>query len=132
MTRNIRPRLRLENHKVTQKEEEVPEGDSMVEGMTFPRGRGRGRGGEVKYYACGKIRHMSWECPEKKKEGGGEAHILEAQRKNIEAESVEDGRSLIMKKVLLKPGKEVENPIDYGWLSLMSTLEESPVAQRFG
>jgi hypothetical protein len=40
---------------------------------SFSRGRGRGRGGEVKCYACGKTWHMSWECPEKKKDG--EAHI---------------------------------------------------------
>jgi hypothetical protein len=24
----------------------------------------------VRCYNCGKIGHMSWECPEKKKEGG--------------------------------------------------------------
>ena len=45
---------------------------------------------------------MSWECPEKKKEGGGEAHISEAQRSDVEAEGAEDGRSLMMRKVLLK------------------------------
>jgi hypothetical protein len=45
--------------------------------------RGRGRGG-IRYYACGKTGYMSWECPEKMKEGG-EAHILEAQRGNFEA-----------------------------------------------
>jgi hypothetical protein len=47
----------------------------------FPRGRGRGRGGEVKCYACGKTGHMSWECPEKKNAGVGEAHISEAQKR---------------------------------------------------
>jgi hypothetical protein len=51
---------------------------------------------------------MSWEIPERKKEGGVEAHILEAQRKNVEAEGAEDGRSLMMNKVLLKPEQEVE------------------------
>jgi hypothetical protein len=35
---------------------------------------------------------MSWECPEKKKEGG-EAHISEAQKLNVEAEGAEDGKS---------------------------------------
>jgi hypothetical protein len=53
---------------------------------------------------------MSWECPDKNKEGG-EAHILEAQKINFEAEGVEDGISLMLKKVLLKPEPEVENPV---------------------
>jgi hypothetical protein len=54
MIRHKSPRLRLENHIVTQKEEEVPEGDKYGGRNYFPRGRGRGRGGEVKCYACGK------------------------------------------------------------------------------
>jgi hypothetical protein len=45
---------------------------------------------------------MSWEFPEKKKEGG-EAHISEAQKLNVEAKGAKDGRSLMLKKVLLKP-----------------------------
>jgi len=53
---------------------------------------------------------MSWECPEKKKKGGGEAHISEAQKMNVEAEGVEDGTSLMLRKVLLKPEAEVEKP----------------------
>jgi hypothetical protein len=54
---------------------------------------------------------MSWECPKKNKEGGGEAHISEAHRRNVEAEGVEDGTSLMLRKVLLKPEAEVENPV---------------------
>ena len=51
---------------------------------------------------------MSWECPERQREGeGGEAHILEAQ-KNVEAEAAEGGQNLMMRKVLLKPEKEIE------------------------
>jgi hypothetical protein len=51
---------------------------------------------------------MSWECPEKQKERGGEAHILEAQRGNAEAEGEEDGISLMLRKFLLKPEVKVE------------------------
>jgi hypothetical protein len=54
---------------------------------------------------------MSWDCPKKKKEGGGEAHISEAQRRDVEAEGAEDGRSLMLRKVILKPEEKVENPV---------------------
>jgi hypothetical protein len=79
---------------------------------TFPhtRGRGRGRGGEMKCFTCGKNGHKSYECPDRKKEGG-ETHISEAQGWNVEAKDAEGGRSLMMKKILLTPEKEVENPV---------------------
>jgi hypothetical protein len=54
---------------------------------------------------------MLWECPEKNKEGGGEAHISEAQRRDVEEEGAEDVRSLMLRKVLLKPEVEVEKPV---------------------
>ena len=47
-------------------------------GRSSSRGRGRSRGGEVRFYACGNIGHMSWECPDKNKEGRGQAQISEA------------------------------------------------------
>ena len=47
-------------------------------GRSYSRGRGRSRGGEVRCYSCGKTWHMSWECLEKKKQGGGKAHISES------------------------------------------------------
>jgi hypothetical protein len=77
---------------------------------TFPhtRGRGRGRGGVITCFTCGKDGHKSFECPEKKKDSG-EAHIAEAQRRDVENEDTEGGRSLMMRKVLLTPGKEVED-----------------------
>jgi hypothetical protein len=91
----------------------------------FPRGRGRGRGGEVKCYAYGKTGHMSWDCPEKKKTaGGGEAHISEAQKRNVETEMevevAKEGRSLMMRKVLMKPEKEVRELVQRN--SLFRTL----------
>jgi hypothetical protein len=65
----------------------------------------------VKLYACGKTGNMSWECPKKKKDARtGEDHISEAQKRNVEAEAVEEGRSLMMRKVLVKPEKEVREP----------------------
>jgi hypothetical protein len=79
---------------------------------TFPRtrGRGRGRGGVITCFTCGKNGHKSYECPDKKKEIG-EAHIAEAQRRDVEAEDAEGGRSLMMRKVLLTPEKEVESSV---------------------
>jgi hypothetical protein len=53
---------------------------------------------------------VSWECPEKNKEGG-ESHISEAQRGNVEEEGAEDGRSLMLRKVLLNPEAEVEKQV---------------------
>jgi hypothetical protein len=50
----------------------------------FPRGRGRGKGGEVKCYSYVKIGHMYWECPKKKNVGGRQDHISKGHRKNVE------------------------------------------------
>jgi hypothetical protein len=45
----------------------------------FPhtRGRGRGQGGVITCFTCGKNGHKSFDCPDKKKDGG-ETHIVEA------------------------------------------------------
>jgi hypothetical protein len=51
---------------------------------------------------------MSWECPKRKKKGG-EAHILEAQKRDVEAEGTKYGRYLMMKKVLLKPKQDLKS-----------------------
>jgi hypothetical protein len=73
---------------------------------SFPIGRGRGRGigGIVKCYTCGKEGYKSWEWLDRKREGR-EAHISEVE-KHVEAEAKEGGRNLMMRKVLLKPEKE--------------------------
>jgi hypothetical protein len=50
---------------------------------------------------------MSWECPKRKKKGGGGyAQISKAQRRNVEVEETKDGKSFMMRKVLLKVEKE--------------------------
>jgi hypothetical protein len=63
----------------------------------------------MKCFTYGKNGHKSYECPDRKKEGG-ETHITEAQGWNVEAEDAEGRRSLMMMKVLLTPEKETENP----------------------
>jgi hypothetical protein len=79
---------------------------------TFPhtRGRGRGRGGVITCFTCGKNGHKSYECLYKKKDVG-ESHIAKAQRRDVEAEDAEGKRSLMMRKVLLTPEKEVESSV---------------------
>ena len=85
------------------------EGDTLMQTL-FPRtrGRGRGRGGVITCFTCGNNGHKEVDCPDRKKDGG-EAHIAEAQRRDVEVEDAEDGRSLMMRKVLLTPEKEVED-----------------------
>jgi hypothetical protein len=48
---------------------------------------------------------------QRKRKELGETHITEAQRGDVEAEDAEGGRSLVMRKVLLIPEKEVESSI---------------------
>jgi hypothetical protein len=33
----------------------------------------------VKCFVCGNIGQKSWECPDRKRDGGGEAHISEGR-----------------------------------------------------
>jgi hypothetical protein len=107
MTRNINPTMMTEKP-----HSHLERGGSsrgrQDGGRSSSRGGGRGRGGEVRCYTCGKAGHKSWECLERKKEGEGEAHISEAQRINFEAEGAEDGTSLMLRKFLLKPEAKVE------------------------
>jgi hypothetical protein len=77
---------------------------------TFPhtRGRGRGRGGIITCFTCGKDGHKAVDCPDRKMDRG-ESHITEAQRRDVENEDTRSGKSLTVHKVLLTPEKEVED-----------------------
>jgi hypothetical protein len=94
-----------------QKEKHTEQRGGYADNNRFPRtkGRGRGRGGVITCFTCGKNGHKSVDCPDRKKDGE-EAHIVEAQRRDVEAECAEGGRSLVMRKFLLTPEKQMENP----------------------
>jgi hypothetical protein len=83
---------------VEQQEHHTEQRGGYADNNTFPRtrGRGRGRGGVITCFTCGKNGHRSFKCLEKKKETG-ETHIAKAQRRDVEAEYAEGGRSLVVK-----------------------------------
>jgi hypothetical protein len=76
MTRHKNPKMRLRNHIVTRKEEEVPRKTRWWKKF-FQRKRKRQRRRSEMLHLW-KGGHKSWECPERNKEGEGEAHISEA------------------------------------------------------
>jgi hypothetical protein len=97
---------------VEQRGKHIEQRGDYADNNNFPctRGRGRGRGGVIACFTCGKNGHRYYECPDKKKEGG-EAHITEEKRRDVEAEDAEGERLLMMQKVLLTPEKEVESSV---------------------
>jgi hypothetical protein len=52
--------------------------------------------------------HKVVDCPDRKVDRG-EAHIIEAQKRDAENIDADNGRSLGMHKILLTPEKEVES-----------------------
>jgi hypothetical protein len=92
-----KPQTQTERGGSSQRGKYTEQKGRYANGNIFPctKGTGSGRGGVVKCFTCGKVEHKSYECPDKKKEGV-ETHIAKAQRRNVEAEDVEGGRSLMM------------------------------------
>ena len=70
---------------------------------------------------------MSWDCLERKR--GGETHILEEHKRDVEIEGAEDGRSLMMKKVLLKQEPENEKPAQRNNLFITSCKTKDKVCK---
>jgi hypothetical protein len=64
MTRHKYPNMRLRNDIVTSKRRKFSRKRSGGRSSS----RGRGRGGEVRCYTCGKSGHKSWQCPKRNKE----------------------------------------------------------------
>jgi hypothetical protein len=83
-----------------QREHHTEQRGGYVDNNRFPCTRGRGRGGVITCFTCGKDGHKSVDYPNRRKDGG-ETHIAEAQRRYVEAEYGEGERSLVMRKVLL-------------------------------
>jgi hypothetical protein len=65
----------------------------------------------VKCFSCGKIDTCLGNALRKRKKEEVKLTFREAQKRNVEAEGAEYGRSFMMRKVLLKPEKEVEKPV---------------------
>jgi hypothetical protein len=93
------------------RQQDDQQGD-YADANAFPhtRGRGRGHGGVITCFTCGKDGHKAVDCPDRKMDRG-KAHVAEAQRRDAENEDEDtrSGKSLMVHKVLLKPQKEVEN-----------------------
>ena len=60
----------------------------------------------MKFYTCGEIGHMSWECPKNKPIDQRNENIVEACEESNEEEKMnnppEEGESLMTKRVLVK------------------------------
>jgi hypothetical protein len=76
---------------------------------------------------------MSWECTERKNTGGGEARISEAKRKNLEAEmkskASKEGISLMMRKILINPEKEVRELVHRNSLFITSCKTKDMISK---
>jgi hypothetical protein len=100
-----------QQHVEPRRQQDDQQSGGYADANTFPRtrGRGRGRGGIITCFTCGKDGHKAIDCPDRKMDRS-EAHIAEAQqRRDVESEDADSGRSLGMHKILLTPEKEVDS-----------------------
>jgi len=96
---------------------QLDRGNDSRGGRPYQRGRGRGRDRETVYrcYHCNKLGHRSFECPEKENVGTRGTYIAqgeqEAEQALVAENMPETGESLMINKILLKPEKEVAEPV---------------------
>jgi hypothetical protein len=91
-----------------------------VGSIQSPRGgesRGRtffSRGIEMRCYTCGKIGHMSWDCPENKATNQRNTLIAEKKEEDVNAvakeETLEVWESMLLNEVLVMVENEVHEP----------------------
>jgi hypothetical protein len=64
-----KPHTQTERGGSSQRGQHTEQRGQYADGNIFPhtRGRGRGRGGVVKCFTCGKVKHKSYECLDRKK-----------------------------------------------------------------
>lgn len=78
------------------------------------RGRSGGRGATQHCYECNKMGHKSFECPDNEETRHRGTHIAQGEEGDITHQIVDEvpetGEALIMRKVLLKPVKEIDEP----------------------
>jgi hypothetical protein len=105
MIRHRTLRMRMRNHMVILKEEEVPKEDRLVGEIIFLEEEEEVEEGELNVMPMERHDICIGNVPR-----GRESYIYEAQ-KNVEAEAIEGGQNIMMRKFLLKPEKETEDPV---------------------
>eukprot|EP00253_Pinus_taeda_P012339 PITA_12339 len=88
----------------------APQRGGFGRGKFVPRGRGRGR--DVRCFACGEWGHVQWDCPHQRSANQRNVNVAEAKEEipqpEAKEEPPEDGESLLLKRVLLEGAKEAK------------------------
>lgn len=86
----------------------APQRGDFGRGRFVPRGRGRGR--DVRCFACGEWGHVQWDCPHQRSANQRNVNVAEAKEEipqpEAKEEPPEDGESLLLRRVLLEGAKE--------------------------
>eukprot|EP00253_Pinus_taeda_P002204 PITA_02204 len=86
----------------------APQRGDFGRGRFVPRGRGRGR--DVRCFACGEWGHVQWDCPHQRSANQRNMNVAEAKEEIPQPEAKEeppkDGESLLLRRVLLEGAKE--------------------------